>query len=407
MVFFGNETEFSVPVTVKFEDITPPPAPENLNGKADSMKVHLNWRNVSVDDFQGVYIYRSKRSDGPYEKVIPQQLGFDTETFTDSLTMPGPYYYYVSSSDRTGNESPSRTVFVEVQDVMPPARPEELSMKTDTGRVSLTWKMGTEPDLAGYYIYRTVNQNNKKHYVLLNAVPLKADHFEQGLPRNVKNRFFYFIVAVDTFYNRSKPSAFVSGAMPDILAPEKPFIKNVSYEDDQIIIEWIRNVDTDFAGYHIFRSDTSKNFSRLNVNLLGRETFRYTDRENQPNLDYYYYVVALDSAGNTSRPSDQVYGRRVVKDPTSNVKIDLKVKYNKKRRQNTLRWELESPDAVSGFVVFSGEHETQLTPITGLIKTKNFVDKKEGKQKPGVKYYQVRAYVGGEVVYSDVLKQSL
>jgi hypothetical protein len=370
--------------------------------------VHLKWDNVPVSDLAGLNIYRSMKSDGPYEIINKTILSPQTTTYRDSVSRPGPYYYFVASKDTTGNEGHSDLMFAEVQDVFPPLPAEELKIEVDTGRVTLSWKMGAEPDLGGYYIYRTVDRNQKTNYVLLNAEPLKDDHFSQDLPKNVKNEFFYYLVATDTSYNRSKPSAIVSGRMPDVLAPEKPFIKTISTDGENLVVEWIRNVDQDLAGYNIYRADTSKRFERINVNLLGRETFRFTDRDNQANTDYYYYLEALDSAGNVSIPSKEKYGRRIVKEQTVAGAIELKIKHSKRKKQNQLSWKYPSGgNAPMGYVVYKGEDEKRMKPITGLIRDKSFVDKSSGESNGVVRFYQIRAYVGETVVYSSVVKQNL
>jgi hypothetical protein len=401
--FFEQETALSEPVKVEFKDVTPPPAPQNLEAKADSMKVNLRWENVPVEDLKELRIYRSVKSDGPYDVISNGVLPISSNAMRDSVRVPGPYYYFVASVDHAGNEGHSNLMFVEAQDVMPPAKPLGLVLKSDTGKIALTWRKGNEPDLAGYYIYRTVDGHTKKNYVLLNAEPLNADRFEQKLPKNVKNTFFYFIVAVDTSYNRSIASDFVSGKMPDILAPEKPFIKDISYDAGNVVVEWLRNVDPDLAGYHLYRSDTAMKFSRVNVNMLGRETFRYTDRSTEPNTDYYYYLVASDSTGNTSIPSKQVYARRVVEDIVPEGKITLKIKSNKKKKKSALSWEhKEISAAVSGYVVFRGENESDLKPITGLIQTKNYTDVTT-ENNPAY-YYQVRAYAENAVFRSSIVR---
>jgi hypothetical protein len=118
--FFENETQRSLPVEVIFKDVTPPPAPTNLVGKADSMVVNLKWTNVPISDLGGMKIYRSRKSSGPYQSITNKNLGIAITEFKDSLAIPGPYYYYIASVDLAGNEAHSNLVFVEVQDVLVP-----------------------------------------------------------------------------------------------------------------------------------------------------------------------------------------------------------------------------------------------------------------------------------------------
>ena len=404
--FFGNETRWSDPVEVAFKDITPPKSPKSLTGKADSMRVHLHWKIESLEEPITVNIHRSNRSDGLYKHINKAPLNAAFMQYLDSITIAGPYYYFVSAVDAAGNEAHSDLIFVEVQDVIPPLQPLDLTIKTDTGKVNLSWKMNAETDLAGYYLYRTVNKDKKKNYILLNAEPLKSDRFSENLPKNVRNTFFYYIVAVDTSFNRSRPSAFVSAAMPDILAPEKPFIKNVSYEEDHILVEWISNVDSDLAGYHLYRSDTSRKFSRLNVNLLGKSTFRYTDRENEPNANYFYCLVAMDSAGNTSPKSNEMYARRISVDAVSiSSKLNVRIKSLKKKKNVQVTWQHEVGGSdLLGFVIYRGDQENRLQPVTGLIKTNKYTDKLSSGESKNQWYYQVRAYQSNSVIYSSVIK---
>ena len=398
--FFGEETQWSEPLSVVFKDVTPPPPPKDFVGKADSMKVHLSWENVPSPDLKQIKIYRSAKSDGPFDVINSKALGIETAYYRDSVIVPGPYYYFAAATDSVGNEAHSNLVFVEVQDVIPPSRPLQFVLKADTGRIYLSWRMGVEPDLAGYYIFRTVDGNRTKNYVLLNADPLKADHFEQELPRNVKNKFYYYIVAVDTSFNRSKPSEYASGSMPDILPPERPFLKNITYENETIVVEWIPNSDADLIGYNIYRADTTKRFELANINQLGRSTFRFTDRNNLPNSDYFYYLVASDSAGNLSAPSKEKYARRVAEEMAESGQLSLRVKYNKRNKHSRLTWTCDAGESLLGFVVYRGEIASRLKPVTGLIQTKNFVDKIGVAED---RYYQVRAYKGSTVIYSAIV----
>jgi hypothetical protein len=401
--FFGNETELSAPIEVSFKDVTPPRPPKDLYGKADSMKVHLRWKDGSWDEPVDINIYRGTRSDSTFDRINKLPLGPGVNQYHDNLSIAGPYFYYVAAADRSGNEAHSDLVFTEVQDVIPPAQPQHIAIRMDTGRVNITWTMNTEKDLAGYYIYRTSNRDQKKNYVLLNADPLYADHFSEAQPKNVKSKFFYYIVAVDTSYNRSKPSVAVFGAMPDILAPEKPFLKNASSHEENILIEWIPNVDPDLIGYHIYRADTSKKFTRLNVNLLGKSTYRYTDRDNEPNRDYYYYLVAMDSAGNTSMQSNEMYARRVVKEYVASSKINFRIK-GKKKTSVQLAWQYENNAALLGYVVYRGQEENTLQPVSPLIKEHKYTDKISTSDAKGKWYYQVRAYQGDAIIYSQLIK---
>ncbi|HEV8203239.1 MAG TPA: hypothetical protein VGP98_03310, partial [Pyrinomonadaceae bacterium] len=66
------------------------------------------------------------------------------------------------------------------------------------------------------------------------------------------------------------------------------------------------NKETDIAGYNIYRSTDpdlpKQNWTRLNATLLTRTT--YQDDKVESGKTYYYYIVAVDKAGNVSPPSE-------------------------------------------------------------------------------------------------------
>ena len=65
------------------------------------------------------------------------------------------------------------------------------------------------------------------------------------------------------------------------------------------------NTEKDLAGYNIYRSEDPnqpKPWTKLNRNLLDRTT--YQDEAVQTGKRYFYYVTAVDNAGNESQPSE-------------------------------------------------------------------------------------------------------
>ncbi|WP_370089265.1 fibronectin type III domain-containing protein [Ekhidna sp.] len=382
--FFGAETQRSEAITLKMKDITPPPPPTNFSGKADSMKVHLNWEFQKTEDFREVKLYRSMLSDGPFEVIYNSSTSIH---YTDSISIPGPYYYYLTSNDIHDNEAKSRKIFIEVQDVIPPSQPQNLTIEADTGKILLRWDANPDPDLKGYLVYRTVNKNINMNYVLLNSEPLIDTYLEQQLPRQTKNDFFYYVIAIDTMFNRSNPSEFVFAQMPDIIAPERPHIKRVYEETESNVIEWVLNVDNDLMGYQVYRSDSLNGpASIINTSVISKDIGRFTDRAAQGGRTYYYMLAALDSAGNQSELSLPFSSFRRPRGNTENHTIKVKHTFNKRNKTLSLRWETTKTD-ILGFVIFSGTSASTLKPSTGLINQTSYKLKHKENYK-----YEVRVY---------------
>ncbi len=400
MDLFGASSEASPPLTFLFNDITPPEPPTDLSGRVDSMKVFLNWTPSISPDVKEHVLYRSNQSDTLFEAI--KTFTIDT-SYIDTVAVPGPYFYYLRALDQAGNRRTSKIVYVNVGDVDPPAQPKGLVIASDTGKLELSWRANTEPDLLGYQIFRTVNNDQRSHYILVNSEPYDSTVFVEELPKVVKNKFFYYIVAVDTAFNRSEPSDFAIGQMPDILPPEQPFIKKITYEDEQMIITWIPNVDNDLMGYDLYRSDSAEvlDYQKVNPQLIARDAFRFIDRQAAPNKGYLYHLKALDSAGNASFPSLPAYGYLRVVEKTDYSKLKASVKYNKQRKLNVIRWLPLEEGGITGYVVFKAEEGEKLKPLTGLLQTATARDKiTPGKRTT----YQVKAYTAtGEMITSEKL----
>lgn len=402
--FFGEETVRTDTISRIFRDEVPPPPPTNLKGKADSMKVNLTWNLSVAEDMRDFQLLRSKLSEGPFESVFSTN---DAASYVDTLKVPGPYYYYLSAFDHAGNEASSRKIFVDVQDVSPPRKPENLTVKADTGKLVLNWRTNEEPDLAGYLVYRTVNEAKRRNFVLVTSSILKDTTMIQLLPKHVRNQFFYQVVAVDTSFNRSLPSDFAVGRMPDVLVPERPQIKKVTYESGVSIIEWIGNVDRDLAGYYVYRSDSSELLGqRVNVDIVARDIVKFSDRSAFANHNYFYRVAAVDSAGNESEFSPSVQAFREEKKSIEISTIIAQIRFQKRSKLAIIKWDAVElvDDSLLGYVIHQGLNSNSMKPETGLMQGLVYRKQYE-RDQPLV--FQIRGYTkNGIVLKSELLELS-
>lgn len=108
---------------------------------------------------------------------------------------------------------------LEAPDFAPPAVPGGLVATAGSQEVDLTWTPGTEPDLAGYLVYRATARAGK--FTLQNPVALSSPGLTQtGLVSG--QAYWYYVTAVDGSGNESTPSPLVSAAPtppPKLLSP--------------------------------------------------------------------------------------------------------------------------------------------------------------------------------------------
>ncbi len=87
----------------------------------------------------------------------------------------------------------------------------------------------------------------------------------------------------------------------DVFPPKTPTGLIVVFADGKMNLLWDPNLEPDFAGYRVYRSEDGIGFARMNDSLLKSPTFR--DEKIQTGKKYFYRVSAVDASGNESPPS--------------------------------------------------------------------------------------------------------
>ena len=395
--FFGSPSTLSKQILITLKDHDPPKSPDSLYYGLDGKKVFVKWKKkIKEDDLLGFNIYRTNKNDTDFVKVNKETIPLVDTMFLDQVTRFGSYMYAVSCIDKDSNETVSNPFHIKVYDNEPPKKPENLTIQADSGKLVLRWNENKEEDLNGYLIYRTINKNEEDTYVKMTPTPIKENIYTDALPKNIKNKFLYKVVAVDLSLNRSPYSEFAIARMPDVTAPNVPFLKSIyANEKKQVLVEWLSNAEPDLAGYNIYRknlSDSSASFKKLNVKLIDGKSFRYTDRYVAEETVYEYYLEAVDSSANCSKNSNHNKFKLRGSEDKAEIKISqFEVNYNVKRKHVVLTWKLKNEESLKGSVVYklkSGENV--LSPISGSLLEGSLLD---SDVTSGSEYvYQLRVY---------------
>lgn len=94
----------------------------------------------------------------------------------------------------------------------------------------------------------------------------------------------------------------------DFVAPAAPDSIAFRSSSNAIVPYWNPNAEADLAGYNIYRSATSgSGHTRQNFELL-RTSSRYEDGGLAFGSGFYYYATAVDSSGNESVASAEIFG---------------------------------------------------------------------------------------------------
>jgi hypothetical protein len=214
-----------------------PPAVTELSAQLASDGVQLHWEEAGIGTATAeLRIHRRLLDAPPAKTTSPQVNGQEPAAITllvtpddakdhgaalDASVVFGRHYQYwverVLQTKVDGHSveilsAPSNTVDVQTKDIFPPKAPQQLAAVATRGVVDLSWSANTEPDLAGYIVYRC-ETGGKPERVSPADVPLIAPTFrDTSTEPGVTYR--YSVSAVDNSGNESPRSAEAEETVP-------------------------------------------------------------------------------------------------------------------------------------------------------------------------------------------------
>ena len=401
--YFNQRSEMSAEVAAPMKDFVPPQMPFGLKLTPNSVigKVNVVWEAIDEADLAGYNVYTSQNPDSSFIKVNAELISKDIKSYDLAGMGVGGHYFSVSSVDIAGNEASSGLMFTEIKDIEPPGAPQNFTSEATSGEIQLSWRANSESDLLGYYIQKSLNHKNPgdNRYINVNSSPIKETQYVESLSKNIKNKFVYRVVAIDTNFNRSKPSINSLAQMPDVTPPLTPLIKNVYLEDKNIRVDWLKNADTDLAGYNLFRSSLNDSIlkEQVNVRLISKSFDTYLDRRTAQGKSYSYMIEAVDITGNISKISNPF--KIVVPSAAITDSISItKANYNAKKKQITVQWDEMKNHEMKGYVVYLKQGKA-FKPVSGLIAYTEYKMKREIVEPIEI---ELRGYTTeGEVIKSN------
>jgi alkaline phosphatase/fibronectin type 3 domain-containing protein len=219
------------------------------------------------------------------------------------LTPAATFHFRVLSRDAAGNTSVSgdRT-FTTLADTFPPAAPTGLVAVPGDGQVTLDWSDGGEPDMVGYFVYRS--ETSGGGYLRIVASPLAASEHRDGTAENGRT-YFYVVTAIDLAGNEGPPSPEVQGVPRDEIPPVPPAGLIATAGEGEVLLDWADNSELDLAGYNLYRSVASGGpYDLVNPGLLPSSDAADGGLTN--GTAYFYVVTAVNIPGKESAPSEEV-----------------------------------------------------------------------------------------------------
>lgn len=180
---------------------TAPRYPEGLTLIPGDKTLRLGWAKNKEPDVEYYTIYRSTWSPTAGFTQIAK-VNYETVSYVDTGLINGnTYYYKMTATDKrnyTSSESSVVSSYPRVVDTTPPSAPTELKAyaQSETS-VKIVWKANTEPDIAGYNIYRDGSKLN------IGLIPpsFAPKYIDSNI--TLSTTYYYQVSAVDTAGNES------------------------------------------------------------------------------------------------------------------------------------------------------------------------------------------------------------
>ena len=302
----GLESSPSSNITILLKDRTAPNPPEGLRTIAGNLKVELIWHMSPELDVSYYNVYRSEGLDKPFVKINIKPIHSMDPSYVDSVGIGGlQFFYRVSAIDNSGNESKhSNAISAVPRDRVPPGKPKDLTYVIDNRKVKLTWKPPKDKDVQGYYVFR--GESFDKIAQITSTPILETTYTDSGFNAKglVPGRSYIIgITAVDNSWNQSERTD-IKVQIPDDEPPLPPGVVRVENLDNignALIVEWNSSISHDVNKYELTRNDEKG--IRKNFGLFETSKRKFHDTTVVKGSEYFYQVVAIDSAGNRSQPS--------------------------------------------------------------------------------------------------------
>ncbi len=162
-------------------------------------------------------------------------------------------FFRVQAVSRQGTILSSFESLVMMYDDEPPAVPKDFQGRVDsTGLVQLSWITSSEPDLAGYYLFKSYHAEGE--LAMITPQPLPGPTYTDTVNMEISNEWVYYqLRSVDTRGNSSAFTPVLALKKPDVHPPAAARIIKVDNSDNRITLEWTTSPSEDAKVYRLLR----------------------------------------------------------------------------------------------------------------------------------------------------------
>jgi fibronectin type 3 domain-containing protein len=300
---FGNLSAYSNEVSGTPIDLTAPSAPLNLATAQADGYIQLSWDANSETDLKRYYIFQDAAPNPT--TLIDSTNGLET---VKNITAPNftTYHYRIAAKDTNGNVSTySNDVAVAAWDLTPPALPAGITAVAYDDSVVLRWNAATEPDFGSYYVYSSTAPNAS------GFIGITADTTFTVTGLTDYQTYYFRLGSKDTSGNLNVYSSEVSATPTDLTPPAATTLRSVYGNTGNVLLKWNKSLFGDAGIYRIYFGTASPAVTLLDSTLLVTDTTKTISGLANGTV-YYFRVSVVDTNGNESLFSNELYSTPVI-----------------------------------------------------------------------------------------------
>ncbi|MEM9928341.1 MAG: fibronectin type III domain-containing protein, partial [Bacteroidota bacterium] len=217
-------------------------------------------------------------------------------------------YYRVQAVSITGTVYSSFESLVLAYDDEPPAMPRDFQGYIDSAGIAhLSWVTSNEPDLKGYYLFKSYFPDAEFAMITPKSIP-GPTHLDTTKVTVAHETIYYQLRSVDFRGNSSNFTPVLELRKPDIYPPAAPQIINVDNDGKKVTLQWVKSPSDDVVSYTLFRQEPSDSPTWNPILTFSAAAFqrRYVDSLVQPGTVYAYSLQATDDDGLVSERSQPI-----------------------------------------------------------------------------------------------------